>query len=443
MLLSARFEDFKSFQDATLPLAELTLLIGANASGKSNALEGLKLLSWIANNGRLSNIHFAMKDRDLRVRGTTSTLPRNRSGGDDLHLGCRLQGPPELGVLELRLGLRRTADGLRIIDETLTAPDLIAAGKTRMPLYTVASAATEHGSQLEVEYNNFSRGKNKPRITCVDQQAAFVQLVSPARYGANHTESQRLLPLATQLLQDRLSAVLFLDPSPASMRSYSYTADKRMQGDGANVSAVLFDLCEQGRKPELLDFIRSLPEQNIRDLRFARTGREEVVVELVETFGGEDQVCDAGLLSDGTLRVLAIAAALESVPEGTLVIIEEIDNGVHPSRAAMLLERIQNAATRRSLRVLLTTHNPALLDALPDRALGDVTLCYRDAGTGNSELLRLGDLDTLPSLMARGPLGQLVTRGILDRHVKARETGDARVQRGLRWLDGLEAGPQP
>ena len=48
MLESIYLKDFKSYRKATLPLVPLTLLIGANASGKSNAIEGLRLLSWLA-----------------------------------------------------------------------------------------------------------------------------------------------------------------------------------------------------------------------------------------------------------------------------------------------------------------------------------------------------------------------------------------------------------
>ena len=68
------------------------------------------------------------------------------------------------------------------------------------------------------------------------------------------------------------------------------------------------------------------------------------------------------------LHPLAIAAAMLSAPEGSLVVIEEIDNGVHPSRARHLLDSIRTVAERRKLRVLLSTHNPAMLDALPDAA---------------------------------------------------------------------------
>lgn len=92
------------------------------------------------------------------------------------------------------------------------------------------------------------------------------------------------------------------------------------------------------------------------------------MVQLTESFGGKDCVWDIPVLSDGTLRVLAVAAALLSAPEGSLVIIEEIDNGVHPSRAGMLLENIQRVAESRGVRVLVTTHNPELMDALPSQA---------------------------------------------------------------------------
>ncbi|QXE26094.1 ATPase-like protein [Richelia sinica FACHB-800] len=88
------------------------------------------------------------------------------------------------------------------------------------------------------------------------------------------------------------------------------------------------------------------------------------MVRLAETFGNTRRYCEAALLSDGTLRVLAIAAAMLSATEGSLVVIEEIDNGVHPNRAKHLLASIRDIAERRKLRVLLSTHNPALMDAL-------------------------------------------------------------------------------
>src|SRR5690606_19511103 len=192
----------------------------------------------------------------------------------------------------------------------------------------------------------------------------------------------------------------------------------------------------KSQRQAILSFIQSLPEQDIARLSFLEEPRGGVMVQLTETFGGRSRDVDASLLSDGTLRVLSIAAAMLSAPEGSLVVIEEIDNGVHPSRARRLLENIRSIAKRRSLRVLLSTHNPAMLDALPDAALPDVLFCYRDPQDGSSRVARLQDVPDYPELIARGALGALVTTGALERFVKQPHALD-RKARALAGLDAI------
>lgn len=51
MLASLQIQNFKSYEDATLYFTPLTFFVGANASGKSNALETLRLLNWLAGGG--------------------------------------------------------------------------------------------------------------------------------------------------------------------------------------------------------------------------------------------------------------------------------------------------------------------------------------------------------------------------------------------------------
>ena len=148
---------------------------------------------------------------------------------------------------------------------------------------------------------------------------------------------------------------------------------------------------------------------------------------------------DATLLSDGTLRVLAIAAAVLSAPGGSIVVIEEIDNGVHPSRAGQTLSRLSRIAEERGLRVLISSHNPALLDALPDDAVPNVVFCYRGPKTGTSRLVRLADIPDYPELIAQGAVGHLLTRGILDRFVKLHPGSEERKRRARSWLKELEA----
>lgn len=439
MLTAITLEDFKSYRQATLPLSALTVLIGANASGKSNVIEGLRLLSWLAQGQKLSSIRFAVQSGDQVVRGKLEDLAYQ--GGDSFGLGAHTNAS-EWNQHSMRLS-RRT-DGLHIIAETLTHDG------AKVPLYTLDQPSSGQSTDAGVAYNNFANGGKKPHVTCTDQTAIFTQLTSPATFEAKHKISRERIPSVTKDLERWLSAVLFLDPVPAQMREYAFPSDKELQGSGRNVSAVLFNCWgpdEQANdepyvsnRAAILRFIQSLPEQDIADLSFLQEPRGGVMLQLTETFGGRTDKRDASLLSDGTLRVLAIAAAMLSAPEGSLVVIEEIDNGVHPSRAHHLLQQIQGIASARSLRVLLSTHNPAMLDALPDSAVPDVVFCYRHPEDGASRLVRLADIPDYPELIAQGTLGHLMTSGALERFVKHHPTGDERQQRALDWLATMRSG---
>jgi Fe-S cluster assembly ATPase SufC len=359
MIQSFTIENFKSFEKATLPLAPLTLLIGANASGKSNAIEALELLSWLVWARSPNDLFYAVREQEFSLRGGPKDLPR---GGGEILLGCE-----------------------------------VVEGPGRPPMkFLVCLEVTEQGLQFKNEH----------------------------------------LPDWTDVF-DALASMFFLDPDPRRMRGYSFVQEKQLKRDGSALSSVLRHLTgEMKQKEEVLGFIRSLPEQDIRDISYIKTPRDEVMVQLHETFGGRSTPREAALLSDGTLRVLAVAAALLSVPAGSMVVIEEIDNGVHPSRAEALLANIQRVARERSLRVLLTTHNPALLDAIPPDAVPDTVACYRDPEKGDSRLVRLEDLASYPELVAQGPVGRLVTKGILDRFLKDRDKRDVDVkaEKGLAWV---------
>ncbi|ATB48123.1 AAA family ATPase [Corallococcus macrosporus] len=432
MLQSITLENFKSYRSATLPLAELTVLIGANASGKSNLIEAIQLLAWIAKGRRLSDLVMVLKDRELSVRGT----PLNLTHGEAVSFGYDCMISDDSGPdLQLQMKLEVDSLGMRIVDEKLW----MWGGDTGASLYQIEKPATEYSNEIQVAYNNFARGGKKPRVTCIDQQAVFTQLTTPARFGSTHARSQKEIPVAAERLRRSLEAVLFLDPVPGRMREYSFLVERILRGDGANVSAVLHELCASSEgKEQVLEFVRSLPEQDILDIGFLDGPRGEVMVKLTESFGTEERETDAALLSDGTLRVLAVAAALLSVPEGAMVVIEEIDNGVHPSRAESLLDRIQAVAKQRALRVLLTTHNPALLDAIPVESIPDVVACYRDPEQGDSRLMRLQDLERYPDLVAQGPIGRLVTQGILDRFLKTPPDAEQALQRTQEFFEFLQ-----
>lgn len=448
MLDAITLENFKSYRKARLPLAPLTVLIGANASGKSNAIEGMRLLSLLAHGQRLANIQLVVQNGEHLVRGTMTSLPYGQ--GNEFGLGAEATDAP---WRTLAMRLVRRQDGLHIVSETLSQP---GEGE---PLYELDHPSHERDTNVQVAYNNYARGGKKSHVTCTDQAAIFTQLDSPATFAASHKASRERIPAAVNQLRKSLAAMQFLDPAPARMRDYAFPSDRTLQGDGRNLSAVLYNLwgadhnkeieAQRGeqepfmqQRQAILDFIQSLPEQNIAGLSFLEEPRGGVMLTLHETFGDQHRAYDASLLSDGTLRVLSIAAAMLSAEEGSLVVIEEIDNGVHPSRARHLLNNIREIAQRRNLRVLLSTHNPALLDALPDAALPDALFCYRDPTQGDRRIIRLQDIPDYPELIAQDSLGGLATSGVLERFVKQPPAGE-RKERALAWLETLKQGAEP
>jgi AAA15 family ATPase/GTPase len=386
MIQSFSIENFKSFRKATLPLSPLTLLIGANASGKSNAVEAIQLLTWLVRTWRSpDDLLYAIREQEISLRGSFK----------DLAGACG----------EITLGGE------------------VAQDRNRPPLmFSVSPAVSEEGLRIAAE-----------------RVLSGTKILKDSRYD---TRESAQLPVKSFFehfsIATNLSFTFFLDPDPQRMREYNFIQEKQLKRDGSALSSTLRYLTvEEKKKENILEIIRSLPEQDISDITYLDTPRNEVMVQLHETFGGRAVPREAALLSDGTLRVLAVAAALFSIPEESVLVIEEIDNGVHPSRAEKLLSDIQKVARERNLRVLLTTHNPALLDAMPLEAIPDTVACYRDPDQGDSRLVRLEDLETYPELVAQGPVGRLVTKGILDKYLKVPEKRDRekKTERDLAWME--------
>ncbi len=429
MLKSITIKNFKSYEAAELPLSTLTFLIGANASGKSNAIEAIRLLHLLSQGTRLDDIERSIAKESSDIRGQSKDLFRNC----ETRITLDIKGediPSDWNSLSI--SFERTGEQLEIVDEEIKSTS--ARNTSKFPLYHASGSQNALTDEIVVQYNNFGKGGNKPSISCSNKSAVFYQLTSPAPFG-KHIKSQKIIPQVTAAFRDSLRNMLFLDLRPALMRGYSYADMEDIHTNGDNISAVIHRICKKNNESEkLLDFIRFLPEQDIADIEFIITARNDVMLRLKETFGNEAQVMDAPLLSDGTLRVMGIAAALLTAKKNSLVVIEEIDNGVHPSRAEGLVQQIKKVASERELQVLVTTHNPALLDAIPNESLADVLCCFRDTDNGSSQIKRLGDMSQYPELVAQAPMGQLVTQRTLDRFLKDKRTDEDRIHSGQQWL---------
>ena len=80
-----------------------------------------------------------------------------------------------------------------------------------------------------------------------------------------------------------------------------------------------------------------------------------------------------------------ILAAVFGPSPADLYFFEEIENGVHPSRAHLLVDLIGQQARARGIKVIVSTHAPALLSAMPPADLAQAVYCYLDLGEGGQE----------------------------------------------------------
>lgn len=395
MIQQVHIENFKSLRDVAIPLADLTLLVGANAAGKSNIVEALQLLTWLAAGRRLSELAHALRDESLAIRGLPDNLVR--FGERELRFAVSTTEAGELRRWWVKVAT--DAGHWRFVDEGLSGVFEVLGGadaKSSERFVTIGSGDGAPALPVALDIDRLAMDQLAPRG---DQRVA--------------DEAWRI----NTKLQHELRGFQHLDIEPSLMRGYVATSDNRdVARDGSNVSAVLHRLIQDaGMRASLLRFVQHLPEQDIVDFEVVQTPRDEVMLALCEQFGGTRRSVDASLLSDGTLRVLAVAVALHSAPRGSLLMVEELDNGVHPSRAGALLRDIARVAKERGVRVLISSHNPALQDELPPEHLADVLACYRDRDDGSTCVARLGDLPRFAELAARGPLGELVTERTLDR----------------------------
>jgi predicted ATPase len=155
-----------------------------------------------------------------------------------------------------------------------------------------------------------------------------------------------------------------------------------------------------------------------------------VIFALKEKYGNDSEEVDAKRLSDGTLRCIAIVAAVLTGPENSIVVVEEIDNGVHPGRAKGLIDSISTIGKHQNIDLLITTHNATLLNGLSRDNLLGVSVAYRDEKTGESLFQPFVDVKDYPKLLAMGGLGDSVVDDSLIKAIKTPST----VDNDLSWL---------
>ncbi len=403
MLTHLGLKEFKGFIHAELPFSRLTFLVGANAAGKSNVFDAIRFFQGIGLGLSLSEIFSGRWEGGQQtwapLRGGSAEAARGTGGrfgclSDWSRAGQSLLHRVEVGIdpePHVRLELAAFSSKKNWLVDSIA--DSLGSGW-----------GVRDGGVIRVALSRSGKGKSLARDFS-NHRSVLGQITPIASLNKEVLECQ-------EALLDCFKACRFLDLSPPQMRGYVPRQVRELGLHGQNLSGILWQLCkDKDQKERILDWLTELCAPELTDLDFVHTDIGDVMLKVKE---GASWV-SARSLSDGTLRFLGLLVALETAPEGSTILIEEVENGLHPTRISLLVEMLTNYTKHRDVQVIATTHSPYLLAQLPREVLDSVLLFARMPEDSRCEVRRLGDLPNFSEVMEKEGFERLFTTAWLER----------------------------
>ena len=400
MITSLRLTNFKNFADETLRVGPFTVIVGANASGKSNIRDAFRFLHGIGRGYTLADILGGKGgQREWEgIRGAPNEITRLRktysyeSSSFTVHLELTLR--EQATSYLIKVGFNPNS-GFVVLSEEL---------------YT--EAAKIYRTVTDVEYEGVIDPKR--------EQYHWVWQANPLRPGQPIGGKLPSQPVLTQvfpdgLLGDLISALdnmRFLELSPERMREPSVPGATFVGESGENLPSVLESICADfRRKRTLISWLQELTPMDVSDFEFPRDPSGRVHLRIVEQDGRSISVYSA---SDGTLRFLAVLAALLSPNPASAYFFEEIDNGIHPNRLWLLLDLIEKQTAKNGIQVITTTHSPDVLNLISDQTFENTSVVSRLEDSADAIIRPVESLPNAGKLRKAQGLGRLHTSGWME-----------------------------
>jgi predicted ATPase len=389
MITYLKINGFKSFQNFEMIFTPLTVIAGANASGKSNLFDALKLLSCLAT--------MDLKDAFNKQRGNPGELftqYTENSYASEMEFTVEMLVGREVKDnwgITAKLNSTRLRYRLIIVRKhnTLGIDDLVVK--------------LEHLEKIKTEDDEWSKevlpkdarvlskteragGSKEPFIQTVDQNGiSTIQLRQDGKQGNKRTTpasaiTQTILGGVTKAdfphafaAREEMRSWKFLQLNPEDLREPTRQdpglSDVVTQS-GKNLAAALYRIRQDDEyhlkevSRELGNFLPNFTEVNVYDDKADR----QFIIKVKE--GGDGQEFSSRVLSEGTLRLLALCILEYDAKHTGLLCFEEPENGIHPFRITMMAHLLKNLSVdfltpNMALRqVIVNTHSPVLISEL-------------------------------------------------------------------------------
>ena len=387
-------EGFESLRKVDLSLGRMNLFIGANATGKSNLFDAFRVLAGIGRGFAIDEVlngkpRSATGEVWERIRGGTAHACFGGSDGAD-EITIKVYGKWD-GILamnrpdgwEYHISFSPSLRG-KVTDEYIDTKELLYKHHDLPECFYTNPSQPVLGLHQEIQQRNAT----------VNNMSGVGISVWLLRLAILFRNAQRI------------------DLVPEVLRSYSQ--DKlvgRMGDHGEDFAAVINMICgERSTKDAYLAWLRQLRPEQIDDVGTLAGAVGEPMFMLREN----GRTFPAPVLSNGTLRFAALTAAFFQHDMPGIMMIEEIENGIHPSRIQLLLDLMRSQGEYTKTQMLATTHSAAILDWLREEDYKTTFLCRRDESTGESSICSLADVPHFMDVVKKKPVSQLFAEGWME-----------------------------
>ncbi len=403
MITRVFIKGYKSLRDIDISLKPLTVIVGPNASGKSNLLDALGLLSRIVTSPTINAAFdehrgLPLEAFSLPPGGLEELLQREAlqfTLGVDVELSPDVIELTEKLIYDTEGGLheRSSYNPPRRVWESSLRYEITIEFHTPTGQLSVSSerllAIRNDGSAIESRRNPFlefdrehrllvlqAEGQDNPGYYDVGLDRA---LISTYMYPPLH-------PHITAFREElRRWRFYYFDPGVMRQDSALRAVDS-LGPDGQDLSG--FYLTMKVRDPNQFENISKALPIVIPNAECIETDvTDQGLVKLLYKDSGNTY--SSRVISDGTLRVLGLLAIMSRFNKASTIGFEEPENGVHPRRLGIIARLLDNATLGDShTQVLVTTHSPRLpelLNPAPDRTGRDSRVALIGASKYNNE----------------------------------------------------------
>lgn len=313
-----RLRNFRSFADARLVLDDVTFLVGRNGAGKSTLMDAFAFISEAVSDSLATALERRGNFLGLFPKALRLT-PREGHEGISLAVVFEREGASPI-LYGFRVG---TSRGYVVEHEVLRCNE---------------------SPSFERDGDVFRCG-----IASVQPVLDPEALVLPLIAGAHET---------WKAIIEAIRLISMHQLSPQAIRSEPRIGtERRLNCDGQNAGDVFKNLPAGDRKwietwlAAVGTGLRKVEARTVagrRVLYFDQSGKE-----------GRWETFEASSMSDGTLRSFGILLALSQSPRPSLVMLDEIEDSLHPLAHPVLLDAIEEAS--EEFPIVLSTHNPEIL----------------------------------------------------------------------------------